>query len=183
MNLDTNIDHYDNTELENLFRLEPGYTVTQIVNAERTLHDKLMRSVGDFATQQNLALFLGQAMQRLSEAQLPTPPPKPEVEEKWTRYMFTVDSTQRAPGSKLNDFVCVLHEPIRVHSLQMEFFGHSGRLEGVSTVLVSSKRHGGPSTGWNVYGNGNGKTASYDCRYHLESAFELRVVVVRTVHG
>jgi hypothetical protein len=121
MNLDTNIDHYDNTELENLFRLEPGYTINQIVNAERTLHDKLMRSVSDFATQQNLALFLGEAMQRLSEAQLPTPPPKPEVEEKWTRYMFTVDSTQRAPGSKLNDFVCVLHEPIRVHSLQMEF--------------------------------------------------------------
>ena len=120
MNLDMNIHHYTNAELEALFRLDPGYTVTQIVNAERLLYDKLMRSVGDFATQQNAALFLGEATQRLSEAQLPTPPPKPEVEEKWTRYMFTVDSTQRAPGSKLNDFV-VMFEPIRVHSLQMEF--------------------------------------------------------------
>jgi hypothetical protein len=120
MNLDMNIDHYTNTELENLFRLDPGYTVTQVVKAERILYDKLMRSVGDFATQQNVALFLGEATQRLSEAQLPKPPPKPDIAETWIRYMFTIDSTQRTPGSKLNDFV-VMFEPIRVHSLQMEF--------------------------------------------------------------
>lgn len=121
MVLDMNIDHYTNEELENLFRLDPGYTVTQIVKSERILYDKLMRSVSDFAMQQNIALFLGEATQRLSEAQLPKPPPKPEVAEKWTRYMFTVDSTQRATGSKLNDFIFMLLEPIRVHSLQMEF--------------------------------------------------------------
>lgn len=121
MNLDMNIEHYTNEELEHLFRLDSGYTVTQIVKAERILYDRLMRSVSDFATQQNIALFLGEATQRLSEAQLPKPPPKPEVAEKWTRYMFTVDSTQRATGSKLNDFVYVLPEPIRIHSLQMEF--------------------------------------------------------------
>ena len=120
MNLDMNVEHYTNAELENLFRLDPGYTVTQIVKAERILYDKLMRSVHDFATQQNIALFLGGATQRLSEAQLPKPPPKPDIADTWVRYMFTVDSTQRAPGSKLNDFVVPL-EPIRIHSLQMEF--------------------------------------------------------------
>ncbi len=115
-----NVEHYTNAELESLFRLEPGYTVSHIVKAERILYDKLMRSVGDFATQQNIALFLGEATQRLSEAQLPKPPPKPDIAETWVRYMFTVDSIQRAPGSKLNDFVVPL-DPIRVHSLQMEF--------------------------------------------------------------
>lgn len=120
MNLDMNVEHYTDAELESLFRLEPGYTVSHIVKAERILYDKLMRSVGDFATQQNIALFLGEATQRLSEAQLPKPPPKPDIAETWVRYMFTVDSIQRAPGSKLNDFVVPL-DPIRVHSLQMEF--------------------------------------------------------------
>ena len=43
MNLDMNIHHYTNEELEHLLRLEPGYTVTQIVKAERILYDKLMR--------------------------------------------------------------------------------------------------------------------------------------------
>ena len=120
MNLDMNIDHYTNAELESLFRLDPGYTVTQIVKAERILYDKLMRSVRDFAMQQKVTLFLGEATQRLSEAQLPKPPPKPDIAEKWIRYMFTIDSMKRTPGSKLNDFV-VMFDPIRVHSLQMEF--------------------------------------------------------------
>jgi hypothetical protein len=121
MNLDMDINHYTDTELEAMFHLSPGYTVTQIVRAERVLYDKLMRSVGDFETQQNIALFLGQVTQRLSESQLPTPPPKPEIVEKWIRYMFTVDSMFRVAGSKINDFVYMFPDPVRIHSLQMEF--------------------------------------------------------------
>ena len=115
MSLDMNIEHYTLAELETLYRLEPGYALSHILDGERELYKKLMRKVPDLTMQETISAFLRQVTQRL----LPAEKEKPE-QEKEKSYVFTVDSMYRPTLSKIHDFVYTLQEPIRIRSLQIE---------------------------------------------------------------
>lgn len=123
MNLDMNIEHYTLAELETLYRLEPDYTLSHVLDGERELYKKLMRKVADLTLQETLSAFLRQVTQRL----LPVEPkkeenPEPEIqpEKKSIPYVFTVDSMYRSNASKIHDFVYTLPDPLRIRSLQIE---------------------------------------------------------------
>ena len=115
MNLDMNLEHYTLSELETLYRLETGYTLSHVLDGERELYKKLMRKVSDVTMQETIGNFLREVTQRLL--------PKEKIEEKTektTAYVFTVDSMYRSTASKLHDFIYTLPEPIYIRSLQIE---------------------------------------------------------------
>ena len=115
MNLDMNLEHYTLSELETLYRLEPDYTLSHVLDGERELYKKLMRKVSDVTMQETIGNFLREVTQRLL--------PKEKIEEKTektTAYVFTVDSMYRSTASKLHDFIYTLPEPIYIRSLQIE---------------------------------------------------------------
>lgn len=117
MNLDMNLEHYTLSELETLYRLEPDYTLSHVLDGERELYKKLMRKVSDVTMQETIGNFLREVTQRLL--------PKDDIEkeektEKRTTYVFTVDSMYRSTASKLHDFIYTLPEPIYIRSLQIE---------------------------------------------------------------
>jgi hypothetical protein len=118
MNLDMNLEHYTLAELETLYRLEPGYTMSHLLDGERELYKKLVRKLPDLLSmQETLTTFVKQATQRL----LPVEPIKEEPpEKKIIPYVFTVDSMYRSTASKIHDFIYTLPEPMHIESLQIE---------------------------------------------------------------
>jgi len=114
MNLDMEIEHYTLAELETLYRLEPDYTVSHVLDGERQLYKKLISKIVLLSMQESLTTFLKQATERL------LPPEKEPEKEKVKSHVFTVDSMYRPPASKIHDFVYTLPEPVRIRSLQIE---------------------------------------------------------------
>ena len=117
-----NLEHYTLAELETLYRLETGYTLSHVLDGERELYKKLIRKVPDLAMQETISGFLRQVTQRL----LPIEPEIKELEkeepkpEKKIIYVFTVDSMYRSTASKIHDFIYTLPEPLYIRSMQIE---------------------------------------------------------------
>ncbi len=123
MSIDVNIEHYTKEELERLFRLETGYTLAKVLDGERELYKKLVRTVPDRLMQETIASFLKQVTQRLTiKEPIVEKIDIPQVieKEKTTPYVFTVDSMYRATAFKAHDFIYNLPEPIRIRSIQIE---------------------------------------------------------------
>lgn len=111
MNLDMNDTHYTMEELETLYGLEPGYTLSQVLDGERNLYRTLARKSPDLlSAQETISTFLRKTTQRLT--------PK---EEKKTSHVFTVDSMYRSIASKIHDFIYTLPESKRIRTLQIEY--------------------------------------------------------------
>ena len=129
-----NIEHYTLAELESLYRLEPKYTLTHVLDGERDLYKKLMRKVPDLTMQETIGVFLKQVTQRLlpnefepkeekhelKEEKHEPEEEKQEPEKKVIPYVFTVDSMYRSTASKIHDFIYTLHEPLYIRSMQIE---------------------------------------------------------------
>ena len=119
MNLDMDIEHYTLAELETLYRLEPDYTVSHVLDGERQLYKKLISKIVLLSMQESLTTFLKQATERLLPKDIQEKEPEKEP-EKEKIHVFTVDSMYRPTASKIHDFVYTLPEPLRIRSLQME---------------------------------------------------------------
>lgn len=123
-----NIEHYTLAELETLYRLEPEYTLSHVLDGERELYKKLIRKVPDLTMQETISDFLRKVTQRLlsveskKEEKHEPEPEKEEIqpEKKTIPYVFTVDSMYRSTASKIHDFIYTLREPLLIRSLQIE---------------------------------------------------------------
>ena len=132
MNLDMNCDHYTDTELEALYRIDPGYTIDHILDGERKLYQTLVRSVPDMQVHPFLKQVTKRLFTAIEKREIDKPIEKREIEkpiekreiekpdEPKKTYVFTVDSMYRPPAYKIHDFVYTLPEPIIVLSLQIE---------------------------------------------------------------
>ena len=119
MNINVNIEQYTDAELEALFQVAPGYTVSHIINAESSLYIKLLKTVKDVESQQSIAKFLNQVTQRLTK-QIVSQTTNQVKQEKQTKHILTINSENRLTGQKIHDFMYTFPESFRSHSLQIE---------------------------------------------------------------